>query len=77
MENLLSRDVENKYASINDRKEQYFTKRYAKNPNYLRLSMDDIFSPGKLAQVIEQFFGVEVVIDKAALEKKSNASERR
>jgi hypothetical protein len=62
LENILSRKIKNKYIKVANKKYEYFTNRYKTNPNFISISMKEVFKSDKLFLHISKFLGSELLI---------------
>ncbi len=74
LENALSPRILEKYQAVCRRKNAHFAQRFGGAPNYHRLSVAEVFSGTRLQELVNRFFGLDVVIPPEELEKRSNAS---
>ncbi|MBN2332046.1 MAG: hypothetical protein JXO49_09195 [Deltaproteobacteria bacterium] len=74
LENLTSKAIIDKYRVIHRLKNDYFLRKYAKNPHYQRVTMSQLFSDDVLSQFITDFFKITLKISATELETKANAT---
>ena len=74
LENVACKSVFDKYKFIHFKKNEFFEKKYQKNCNYQCLTMEKLFSPHTLAQLINNFLDLDIVIPESDLWKKTNQS---
>jgi len=72
IENLVNRNIQNKYRKIVEFKKIYFDDNYSSNPNYVKVDMDEIFNSDFLKDNIYNFFNYYVPITKEDLKIKAN-----
>lgn len=76
LENMLSNAIIDKYELIHAQKNNFFTKKYKKNINYQRISMNKIFSQQTLTQIIYNSWKLVISIPETELRAKTNQSIR-
>lgn len=76
-ENFLNRNVKKKYQKISKQKNAYFEKQYSSNPNYVKITMEELFNSHFLHKIVKDFFKKEINITRDDLKKKSNESEAK
>mgnify|MGYP001555422422 CR=1 FL=1 len=76
LENLLNKEVLVKYERINRLKNDFFFKRYGRNPHYRQIYYKEIFEKEKLESLINELTGQKINIPDKVLSKKSNESKR-
>lgn len=74
LENLVSKSILEKYRKIHRQKNVYLSKRYAGNPNYQKITMEQLFSSGFLSQLVSGFFKLDIAISLSDLKIKANAT---
>lgn len=74
LENQLSNNVYFKYRQVSVVKNQYFSDRFGELENYCHVTMQDLFSPGRLEVLLRETIGESISISKEELAKKTNES---
>ncbi len=74
LENLINNDIINKYQFIHKQKNDFYRARYQKNPNYITITMDNIFKPPTLEHLINRLWQLNITIPPDQLTKKTNQS---
>ena len=73
-ENLLKREMIDKYIAVSVRKNAFFHKNFANHPNYLEVDMDTLFTTDALARISNRWFGTNFTITREDLKKRANES---
>ena len=72
LENSLNKKILLKYEQLCDRKNQYFTETYSRNPHYIQISMNELFSTSCIERIVNNFFDENIHISKEELSIRSN-----
>jgi hypothetical protein len=74
IENILSKNIKEKYKKVARLKFNWFRKHYSSNEGYLEIEMSKLFSEKTLENLINEYFGTSIFISDSEFEKKSNQS---
>lgn len=66
-QNAVSPRIEQVYQRIWETKNTYFEQRYGSNPNYRRISMDDLYDAPTMSGLLSDFFDRPIHIDAGAV----------
>ena len=72
LENILNPNIEKKYQSVWKKKNDWLKAKYKTNPNYLEISLDEIFLKDKLNSIIQDAFNNQINIPETELRVKTN-----
>jgi len=75
-ENFFNKDILKKYARIADTKNEWFFKRYSRNPNYRKIDMDALFDSPVLEQIVADFWGLDIRIDHSVWSVRANQTRK-
>ena len=72
LENLINNKVINKYRNMCKMKNLYFYEKYSSNPNYIKISMEEVFYTETLTKLLKAFLDKDVTFSSLEMSKKSN-----
>jgi hypothetical protein len=72
LENLLNPRVVEKYGKVARLKAEFFDSHYSRNPNYIRVPMEDLFRTDILEKSVNAFFNAGIRIPASDLAEKAN-----
>lgn len=73
-ENLFNKNIKKKYMKIIALKNAYFDEKYASNPYYKRIDINEVFNTQFLKNIIFDYFNCKVPITEGDLKIKTNSS---
>jgi len=71
-QNLFTSNIQEKYARLAIRKNQFFEEKFHINPNYTKVPMDRVFKTSFLSDIVGSFFSFDLRIEPKTLKIKTN-----
>jgi len=71
-ENLINKNIKNKYIKVSELKHNWFNKNYSMNPNYEVISMEEMFNDNKIELLLNKHIRHKITIPSEELKIKSN-----
>ncbi|MEH0022030.1 MAG: hypothetical protein V6Z89_20425 [Desulfobacter sp.] len=72
LENILNKNIKNKYIRVHELKYDFFQKQYSKNPNFKQITMEEVFKSDFLEKTINLFLNQNLSISNKDLAIISN-----
>lgn len=76
LENILNRNILKKYEKVSKIKNNYFSLKYSINPNYQKITMDQLYNTTIIQDLINNLFNENIIISNTDLQRKANESKK-
>jgi hypothetical protein len=77
LENLLNKNIKEKYKKISRFKNAYFLQHYSNNPNFVTITMEELFNSNFLNKSVKDFLKKEIHITTGDLKKKNKRIKKQ